>query len=75
MISDVADVFVELSLTDRELLSKWLEEAIKTMPSQNAGGSPTAQPEQLFEFHNTVTRAESAKTVNHALRDFARLYR
>lgn len=26
------------------------------MPSQNAGGSPTAQPEQLFEFHNTVTR-------------------
>ena len=69
------------------------------MPSQNAGGSPTAQPEQLFEFHNTVVRynkqflilsifevqkfriiflafrAETAKSINHALRNFARLYR
>ncbi|XP_076655817.1 transportin 3 [Halictus rubicundus] len=75
MLSDVADVFVELSLSNRELLSKCLEEAIKTMPSQNAGGSPTAQPEQLFDFHSTVTRAETAKSVNVALRNFARLYR
>ncbi|XP_031829291.1 transportin 3 isoform X2 [Nomia melanderi] len=75
MLSDVADVFVELSLCNRELLSNCLEEAIKTMPSQNAGGSPTAQPEQLFEFHSTVTRADSAKPVNQALRNFARLYR
>jgi len=37
-------------------MSKWLEEAIKTMPSQNAGGAPTATPEQLLEFHSTVTR-------------------
>jgi len=37
-------------------MSNWLEEAIKTMPSQNAGGAPTATPEQLFEFHDTVTR-------------------
>lgn len=37
-------------------MSKWLEEAIKTMPSQNAGGSPTATPEQLLEFHSTVIR-------------------
>ncbi|XP_060821726.1 transportin-3 [Bombus pascuorum] len=75
MLSDVADVFNELSVTNRQLLSKWLEEAIKTMPSQNAGGSPTAQPEQLFEFHNTVVRAETPKSINHALRNFARLYR
>lgn len=37
-------------------MSKWLEEAIKTMPLQNAGGAPTATPEQLLEFHSTVTR-------------------
>lgn len=84
-------------------MSKWLEEAIKTMPSQNAGGAPTATPDQLLEFH-TVTRyvahnfsyeyihmcilidsylsivfsafrSETPKTVTHALRNFARLYR
>lgn len=37
-------------------MSKWLEEAIKIMPSQNAGGAPTATTEQLLEFHSTVTR-------------------
>lgn len=37
-------------------MSKWLAEAILTMPSQNAGGAPTATSEQLTEFHNTVTR-------------------
>jgi len=37
-------------------MSKWLEEAIKTMPSQNAGGALTATPEQLLEFHCIITR-------------------
>lgn len=80
MLSDIADVIIELVQHDREvrtrmvhsifhflvyefrlylfsqLTSKWLEEAIKTMPPQNASGSPTATPEQLLEFHNTITR-------------------
>lgn len=75
MLSDLADVFVELALTSREMVSSWLEEAIKAMPAQNAGGSPTATPEQLMEFINTVTRVENPKTVTHSLRNFARLYR
>lgn len=75
MLSDVADVIIELTRSDKELMSNWLGEAIKTMPSQNAGGAPTATPEQLFEFHDTVTRSETPKTVTHALRNFARLYR
>ncbi|XP_020287942.1 transportin-3 isoform X2 [Pseudomyrmex gracilis] len=75
MLSDVADVIIELTRTDTEQMSKWLEEAIKTMPSQNAGGALTATPEQLLEFHSTVTRSDSPKDVTHALRDFARLYR
>lgn len=56
MQSDVADVIIELTRNDADLMSKWLEEAIKTMPSQNAGGAPTATPDQLLEFHSTVTR-------------------
>ncbi|XP_012271220.1 transportin-3 isoform X2 [Orussus abietinus] len=75
MLSDVADVVIEMTLFDKELLSKWLEEAIKAMPTQNAGGLPTATPEQLLEFHSTVLRAETSKIVTHALRDFARLFR
>ncbi|XP_077276129.1 transportin 3 isoform X2 [Temnothorax americanus] len=75
MQSDVADVMIELKRSDTDLLSKWLEEAIKTMPSQNAGGAPTATPEQLLEFHSAVTRSEHTRIVANALRDFARLYR
>ncbi|XP_015607153.1 transportin-3 isoform X2 [Cephus cinctus] len=75
MLSDVADVIVELISFDRELVSKGLEEAIKAMPTQNVVGAPTATPDQLLEFHNTVTRADSSKTVSHALRNFARLFR
>ncbi|KAL0119670.1 hypothetical protein PUN28_007838 [Cardiocondyla obscurior] len=75
MLSDVADVIIELTRNDADLMSKWLEEAIKTMPAQNAGGAPTATPDQLLEFHSTVTRSETPKTVTYALRNFARLYR
>ncbi|XP_046738771.1 transportin-3 [Diprion similis] len=75
MLSDVAEVIIELALVDRELVSRWLEEAIKAMPTQNAGGSPTTTPAQLLEFHNAVMRADTPKTVSHALRNFARLFR
>lgn len=75
MLSDVADVIIELTRNDTDLMSKWLAEAILTMPSQNAGGAPTATSEQLTEFHNTVTRSETPKIVTIALRNFARLYR
>ncbi|XP_034948229.1 transportin-3 [Chelonus insularis] len=76
MLQDVADVFIELTLTDSTLTAKWLEEAIRSMPTQNAGGSPTATPEQLLEFHSTILRmTDSPKTVMHAVRTFARLFR
>ncbi|XP_018342669.1 PREDICTED: transportin-3 isoform X1 [Trachymyrmex septentrionalis] len=74
MLSDVADVIIELT-RNADLMSKWLEEAIKTMPSQNAGGALTATPEQLLEFHCIITRSETPKAVTNALRNFARLYR
>lgn len=55
MMSDVADVIVELALTSRELTSIWLEQAIHQMPRENAVGTPTATPDQLLEFHRIVT--------------------
>ncbi|XP_043274763.1 transportin-3 isoform X2 [Venturia canescens] len=75
MLGEVADVIYELAILDRRSISQWLEEAIKSMPTQNAGGSPTATPDQLHEFHQTVTGSDSGKAVGHALRNFARLYR
>ena len=56
MLGEVADVMLELALLDRESNSKWLEEAIRSMPTQNSGGSTTATPDQLLDFHNTVAR-------------------
>lgn len=37
-------------------MAKWLEEAIKSMPTQNASGSITATPDQLYEFHRTILK-------------------
>lgn len=39
-------------------MSRWVEEAIKTMPTQNSGGSVTATPKQLEDFHRSVLRYE-----------------
>lgn len=75
MLSDVADVIMELMHSDRTAVGQWLEEAVKALPMHNPGGSVTATPKQLLDFHRSLTRAEGAKAVSHALRDFARLFR
>ncbi|KAI4481697.1 hypothetical protein M0804_009218 [Polistes exclamans] len=76
MASDVADVLLKINLTDRQLFSKWLEEAIKSMPLQNTDGSPTATNEELVQLHNTIISAEkTSKPVATALKMFARYYR
>ncbi|XP_063222525.1 transportin-3 [Bacillus rossius redtenbacheri] len=75
MLSDVADVIVELLLHDRGAVSQWLEAAIKALPTQNSGGSVTATAKQLVDFHGALTSAETAKVASHTLRDFARLFR
>lgn len=75
MLSDVADVIMELMMTHQPSMSRWIEEAIKTMPTQNSGGSVTATPKQLEDFHRSALSCESSKAMTHILRDFARLYR
>ncbi|XP_075224525.1 transportin 3 isoform X1 [Lycorma delicatula] len=75
MLSDVADVIMELMISDRECTSRWLEEALKVLPKHNSGGSITATHIQLEEFHRSLIRADNSKGVTHTLRSFSRLYR
>ncbi|KAK7866974.1 hypothetical protein R5R35_006810 [Gryllus longicercus] len=75
MLSDVADVIMELMYTDRAAVSQWLQNALQSLPTQNSGGSVTATQTQLADFHQLLTRAEDSKAITHALRGFARLYR
>ena len=54
----------------------WLETSLKSL-QQNSNSSMTtvATDKQLAEFHRSVTSAECAPDVSHALREFARLWR
>lgn len=75
MLVNVANVLYELTVFDKQALSKWLENALQLLPKQSSGGSVTATPEQLLSFHETVVTAEHMKTVLTSLRDLSRLYR
>lgn len=75
MVNDVADVLVELMDTDREAVSRWLEEAVTLLPNHNSGGSITATHKQLVDFHHSVISADSSRVITYLLRDFARLFR
>lgn len=56
MLSDVADVIVELLHTDREHTAKCLANALETLPKQGNGGVISVTPEQLTNFHASITR-------------------
>ncbi|XP_013416764.1 transportin-3 [Lingula anatina] len=75
MIVDAAEVLYELMQLDRPAVCKWLEHALKSLPTESSGGAVTATQKQLVDFHKEVTSAEGFKQVSHALRDFSRLYR
>uniref|UniRef100_T1JHK8 Transportin-3 n=1 Tax=Strigamia maritima TaxID=126957 RepID=T1JHK8_STRMM len=75
MIPDVADVIYEIMLYDRRAVCLWLEETLKTLPTQSSGGSITATHKQLTDFHKAVTSAESGRNVSLAVRTLLRLYR
>lgn len=55
MLSEVADVIVELLEFDRELTTKWLANGLETLPKSN-GGIMVATPLQLNEVHISMTR-------------------
>lgn len=54
MMSDVADVLMELKQIDAQLLNANLRKALEALPKKNSGGCITATSEQLDKFHNAV---------------------
>lgn len=56
MLGDVADVICRLMAFDRNLLSQWLETAIKNLPNQSSAGGVHATHQQMVDFHISVTR-------------------
>lgn len=56
MLSDVADVLLELKAIDPEHIHLYLKKALEVLPSKNSGGCVTATQVQLDEFHSAVVR-------------------
>ncbi|KAJ1519674.1 hypothetical protein ONE63_004939 [Megalurothrips usitatus] len=56
MLSDVSDVIVELTLTDRDAMHKWLENALSDLSAHAAGHSLSATNKQMVEFHSSVMK-------------------
>jgi len=75
MLSDVADVLLEIKEIDAQELGEHLRTALESLPKKNSGGAVTATAAQLDEFHTFLLRSETSKAINHALKDFTRLYK
>lgn len=56
MLSDVADVLLEIKEIDAQLLSEHLRTALESLPKKNSGGAITATTAQLDEFHSFIIR-------------------
>ncbi|KAF5284574.1 hypothetical protein FQR65_LT02400 [Abscondita terminalis] len=75
MLTEVADVFVELMQINRDVAGEWLRIALESLPKQGQGGIITATPDQLQTIFISITRSDTSKSVTHALKDLTRLYR
>ncbi|XP_062562419.1 transportin-3 isoform X1 [Armigeres subalbatus] len=75
MLSDVADVFVEIKHLSPHQLEGYVQKAVDALPKKNSGGSITVTNEQMIEFVENIVKSETPRAVTQALQDFARLYR
>lgn len=55
MLTEVADVILELLEFDRDVSGKWLANAVESLP-KDGNGVITVSPQQLNEFHTAVFR-------------------
>lgn len=55
MLAEVGDVILELLELDREMIGKWLANAVESLP-KDGNGVITVSPQQLNEFHIAVCR-------------------
>lgn len=56
MLSDVADVFMEIKFINDEVFCESLKKSLTQLPRKNAGGSVTATDLQMTEFYQSVTK-------------------
>ncbi|XP_017783001.1 PREDICTED: transportin-3 [Nicrophorus vespilloides] len=74
MLSEVADVIVELLRYNRDLSSEWLAITLQGLPKEGTG-TITVKQQQLTDVHASVVKSDTSKSVTYALKDLARLYR
>ncbi|XP_060803596.1 transportin-3 [Amyelois transitella] len=72
MLSEVAEVLVELVGWQRARGLDWLRGALAALPSDRAAAPSEVQ---CWQFHQCAMRTEKCKEMTRLLRDFARLYR
>ncbi|EDS34143.1 transportin-3 [Culex quinquefasciatus] len=75
MLSDVADVFVEIKQLNPQQLDGYVRKAVDALPKKNSGGCMTVTNEQMIEFVESIVKSETPRAVTQALQEFARLYR
>ncbi|EAL40594.1 transportin-3 isoform X2 [Anopheles merus] len=75
MLSDVAEVFVEIKQHSPHQLEEHVKKAVDSLPKKNSGGSVTVTHEQMVQFVTNVVNSQTARATTQALQDFARLYR
>lgn len=56
MLSDVADVFMEIKFINNDVFCEALKKSLSQLPRTNAGGSVTATDVQMTEFYQSVTK-------------------
>lgn len=56
MLSDVADVFMEIKFINEEVFSEALKKSLTQIPRKNSGGSVTATDIQMTEFYQSVAK-------------------
>lgn len=56
MLSDVADVFVEIKHLSPHQLEGYVQKAVDALPKKNSGGSITVTNEQMIEFVDNIVK-------------------
>jgi len=74
-ITDVAELMYEMKEVMQQDFAKWVEEALRQLPSQTPVGSQTATLEQLQSFQKQVMRASSSKELSRTIKEFCRYFR
>ncbi|XP_055641944.1 transportin-3 isoform X2 [Toxorhynchites rutilus septentrionalis] len=75
MLSDVADVFIEIKQLNPQQLEGYVQKAVDALPKKNSGGCMTVTNEQMIEFVESIVKSETPRAVTQTLQEFARLYR